>query len=219
MYGEEVTFSGLPVELRRRRRLLVLVIGLIVLLGAGIVAMLALSPGARPAATRPDPGGGVVGVAPLPEPDGPGAQSGEGQTSGAPGGVGQPGDGGQPGGGNSDGGGDPSSPPQGPCANAQRALVGSPDPVRLKPGVTKGSFTIYNCTDEAVPWMAATKPSVTLGHESGTLDPGEEFKLSFSVDASKFETQQFTFKIKVYGATTNFFYIDVYGSKLVVLPH
>jgi hypothetical protein len=223
MYGEEVTFSNLPNELRtRRRRLLLLVIGLIVLLAAGIVAMLALAPGGRPAA-QPGAGTGGLGSAPL-EPNS-GSQPDEtSQPSESPS-VG-PGDGGTSGDGlgSGDGGGggdDGNAPdqPTGPCANWDRKLAGAPDPVRLKLGATKGSFTIYNCTDEAVAWLAATKPSVTLSDTSGVIQPGATFVLGFTVDTSKFATTEFTFKIQVREAASNFFYIDVYGKKLGIGPN
>src|SRR5687768_7189597 len=102
MYAEGVTFSGLPSELRRRRRLLVLVVGLIVLLGVGIVAMLVLAPAKRPGAAQPAPGYDAIGGAPLPEPNGGGGgePTGDGQAgdqTGGPGGGGQD-DGGQDGG-------------------------------------------------------------------------------------------------------------------------
>jgi hypothetical protein len=226
MYGEDVTFSGLPAELRtRRRRLLLLVIGLIVLLAAGLVAMLALAPGGRPAAA-PGEGTGGLGSAPLEPNGGDGSQPGAGQTPAptedADGGAG-PGDGGTSGEGEggqgTDDGGNTPDQPSGPCATTDRKLAGAPDPLHLKPGANKGSFTIYNCTDEQVAWLAATKPSVTLADEDGTLAPGATLVMSFTVDTSKFDTQTFTFKIKVYSTTSTFFYVDVNGSKLGIAPN
>jgi hypothetical protein len=222
MYGQEVTFSSLPAELRtRRRRLLLLVIGLIVLLAAGLIAMLALAPDSRPG---PGAGTGGLGSAPL-EPNG-GDGSGQGQTP-APtedpaagsgeGGTSGEGQGGQ---GTGDGGNTPDQP-SGPCATTDRKLAGAPDPVHLKLGATKGTFTIYNCTDGPVEWLAATRPSVTLADEQGTIEPGATHALGFTVDTSKFDTQEFTFRIGVKdpASMAPFFYIDVYGKKLGIAPN
>jgi hypothetical protein len=211
MYDQDITFSNLSDELRtrQRRRLLALVLGLIVALAVGIVAMLAFSPdGRRPAAAQPIPGSGTGGLGGAPQPFGPGDGAPPGPTDEASGGPTTP-----DGGGQGDGDGTPEQP-TGPCATATRALVGAPDPVQLKLGATKGSFTIHNCSDESVAWMAATKPSVTLAEEEGTIAAGATHVLSFTIDTSAFDTQKFTFKIKVYGATSNFFYVDVNGSKL-----
>jgi hypothetical protein len=219
MYGQEVTFSSLPDELRtRRRRLLLLVIGLIVLLAAGLVAMLALAPDGRPAAA-PDAGTGGLGSAPLEPNSGDGTGQTPAPTEGPSGGVG-PGDGGTSGEGQGDGGGgNTPDQPSGPCATTDRKLAGAPDPVRLKLGATKGTFTIYNCTDEPVDWLAATKPSVTLADDAGTIEPGATFVMGFTVDTSKFDTPEYMFRIQVRSATSTFFYIEVYGKKLGIAPN
>jgi hypothetical protein len=220
MYDQELTFSNLPDELRtrQRRRLLALVLGLIVLLAAGIVAMLALAPdGRRPASAQTIPTGiDGLGGAPQPDPVAPDGGTPSGEPSDGPAAPDGGGEGdGQGGGDSGDDGGTPDQP-SGPCATATRALAGAPDPVKLKMGATKGSFTIYNCTDESVAWLAATRPSVTLSEEAGTLEPGATHVLGFTIDTSSFDTQKFTFKIKVYSTTSTFFYVDVNGSKLTL---
>jgi hypothetical protein len=201
----------------RRRRLLLLVIGLIVLLAAGLVAMLALAPGGRPAAA-PGAGTGGLGSAPLVPGSGEGDAETPAPTEGpSDGGTSGEGPGGQ--GPGDDGGGNTPDQPPGPCATTDRKLAGAPDPVRLKLGATKGTFTIHNCTDEPVDWLAATKPSVTLADEAGTIEPGATFVMGFTVDTSKFDTQEFMFRIQVRSATSNFFYIEVYGRKLGIGPN
>jgi hypothetical protein len=215
MYGQEVTFSGLPDELRtRRRRLLLLVIGLIVLLAAGLVAMLALAPDGRPA---PGAGTGELGSAPLEPNIGRGSEPAtpaptEGPTK-EPGGGGPSGEGGQ-GPGNGD---NTPDQPSGPCANWDRKLIGAPDDVRLGPGVTEGSFTIHNCTDEAVAWTAAAKSSVAIEDAQGSVEPGGSFVLNFTFDPSTYDTY-FMFRIGVKDPTTAaaFFYVEVHGSREVI---
>ena len=101
----------------------------------------------------------------------------------------------------------------GPCDGADPShLVTRPDPVKLNPGATKGSFELTNCADHAVAWTVASKPIVTLTPTGASLAAGASAKVSFQVDVSDLPSGPFTFKIRVSqpGASS---YVDVTGTR------
>jgi hypothetical protein len=106
-----------------------------------------------------------------------------------------------------------SCPPQPQDAAAEAKLIASPDPISLKLGSLKGSFTIRNCGTEAVDWTVQSKPYVTLDPATGTLSPHDVAEVAFSVDSSSVATGSFAFKIKVSGGGTST-YVDVKGTKV-----
>jgi hypothetical protein len=115
----------------------------------------------------------------------------------------------------------PEPPPQqapagNPCEGAEPAgLAVSPDPLQLAPGAYQGSFAVHNCGPAERAWSTASKPSVTLSPDVGTLAGGESVDVDLTVDRSAFPTGSYTFKIKVFRPGQSI-YLDVHGSALAV---
>jgi hypothetical protein len=109
----------------------------------------------------------------------------------------------------------PSDPqPSDPCAGLEPGahLVTTPDPKHLNPGVMSSALTIRNCGTEPVDWTAATKPSVTLDDEGGSLAGGEQHQLGFAIDSSAFADSAIAFTIKVSEPGFNQ-YVDIEATK------
>lgn len=105
--------------------------------------------------------------------------------------------------------GDP-APDAGPCAAVQddAQLVVSPDPLVLPSGDMSSTLTIWNCGEGDVDWTAATKPSVALTDDHGTLFAGTSAPLDFTIDADQWAPGAIAFKIKVSEPSANH-YVDV----------
>ena len=215
MYDDAMTMSMVPARPGGGRRRLVW--------SAAIVLVLLLAAGGALAALWPGPTGTGTPAAPAPSPSADPATGGTETPTGAipleavpvalPAGgfpVDKPSANGPD---NTGPGGGGSPPPADPCAGANEDLVGRPDPVRLNPGATKGSFDIHNCGSQTSSWQASTKPSVTLAATAGLLAAGQKKTLNFSFSMSSFTTSTFMFRIKLTGPD-NTYYVEVHGSKL-----
>ena len=100
------------------------------------------------------------------------------------------------------------SPARAATCRPTRSCVVGPDPLVVPSGEMSSSLTIWNCGEGDVDWTAATKPSVTLADDHGTLFAGTSTPLGFTIDADQWSPGAVEFKIKVSESSANH-YVDV----------
>lgn len=107
-----------------------------------------------------------------------------------------------------------------PCAEhdpADGSLLVAPDPLVLPSGEMDGELQVRNCGPDEVAWSAASKPSVTLATEGGTLAPGEVFPVELTIDGSQWEPGAIELKVRVSeGELLHSTYVDVFAFRPLV---